>query len=167
MTKSANELSNDLTKIRTVPMSQWKMNFNPNPTKQVQKVVFSRKIQYTNHPCLIFNRKTVSLNESQKHPGIVLNSRLDFKEHLKIIFKKASKAIGPLSNFYNLLPRKLLITVYKYFIRLYLDDGDIIYDQAYNASFYMKLESIQYNVPLAITDVIFIKNLRNNPQITF
>ena len=35
-----------------------------------------------------------------------------------------------------------------------MDYGDIIYDQAYNASFHRKLESIQYNAVLAITSPI-------------
>ena len=67
------------------------MNFNPDPTKQAQKVIFGRKLQNTDHPCLIFNHNTVSLTENQKHLGIVLDSRLDFKEHLEIIFKKLAK----------------------------------------------------------------------------
>ena len=38
--------------------------------------------------------------------------------------------------------------------RPHLDYGDIIYDQAYNASFHQKLDSIQYNAALAITGAI-------------
>ena len=108
------------------------MNFNLDPTKQAQEVIFSWKLQSTNHPCLIYNR--VSLTESQKHLGIVLDFRLDSKEHLEIIFKKVSKAIGLLRKLQNLLPRKSLITVHKSFIRPHMDNGDIIYDQAYNTS---------------------------------
>ena len=52
------------------------------------------------------------------------------------------------------MPRKSLITVYKSFIRPHLGYGDIIYNQAYNASFYRKLKSIQYNAALAITGAI-------------
>ena len=129
------------------------MNFNPDPTKQAQEVFFSRKLQNTDHPCLIFNHNTVSLTESHMHLGIVLDSRLDFKEHLEIIFKKVSKTIGLLSKFQNLFPRKLLI-VYKSFIKPHMDYGDIIYDQASNASFHRKLESIQYNAALAIPGAI-------------
>ena len=58
----------------------------------------------TNHPCLIFKQNTVNLTESQKHLGIVC--RLDFKDHLEIVFKKVSKTIGPLRKLQNLLPRK-------------------------------------------------------------
>ena len=133
-TKSANELNNDLNKISTRAF-QWKMKFNPDPTKQVQEVIFSQKLQNNNDPCLIFNHNTVSLTETHKHLGIVLDSRLDFKEHLEIIFKKVSKTIGLICKFQNLLPRKSLITVYKYFIRPQMDCGYIIYVQAYKASF--------------------------------
>ena len=54
----------------------------------------------------------------------------------------------------NALPRQVLITIYKAFVRPHLDYGDIIYDQAYNASFHQKLEKIQYNACIAITGVI-------------
>ena len=47
-----------------------------------------------------------------------------------------------------------LLTIYKSFIRLYLDCGDIIYDKAFNESFNAKLESLQYNAALAITGAI-------------
>ena len=37
------------------------------------------------------------------------------------------------------------ITIYKAFIRPYLDYGDVIYDHPVNESFHQHLESIQYN----------------------
>ena len=52
------------------------------------------------------------------------------------------------------LLRQSLVTVYKAFIRPHLDYGDIIYEQTYNESFHQKMESIQYNAALAITDAI-------------
>ena len=54
----------------------------------------------------------------------------------------------------NLLHRIALITLYKAFVRPHLDYGDIIYDQAHNASFDQKLGSLQYNAYLAITGAI-------------
>ena len=54
----------------------------------------------------------------------------------------------------NTLPRQVLITIYKAFVRPHLDYGDILYDQAYNASFHQKLEKIQYNACIAITGAI-------------
>ena len=46
-----------------------------------------------------------------------------------------------------------LLTIYKSYVRPYLDYDDVIYDQQYNF-FHQKLESIQYNAALAITGAI-------------
>ena len=52
------------------------------------------------------------------------------------------------------LARQALITIYKAFVRPHLDYGDVIYDQAFNTSFYTKTEFIQYNTCLTITGAI-------------
>ena len=52
------------------------------------------------------------------------------------------------------MPRTSLITIFKSFIQLLLDYGDIIYDRAYNTSFHQNIESIQYNAALAITGAV-------------
>ena len=66
---------------------------------------------------------------------------LDFKEHLKIIFKKVSKTIGLLCKLQNLLPRKSLITVYKSYKTL----PGLFWYHLWPFSFPGKLGSIQYN----------------------
>ena len=38
---------------------QWKMSFNPDPNKQAQEVIFSRKLNKPNHPSLNFNNTVV------------------------------------------------------------------------------------------------------------
>ena len=47
-----------------------------------------------------------------------------------------------------------MLTIYKCFVRTHLDYGYIIYDQAFNNSFYQKIESLQNYAALAITGVI-------------
>ena len=47
-----------------------------------------------------------------------------------------------------------MLTMYKLFIKLHLDYGDIIYDKAYNSSSHQNLEKIQYNSALGITGAI-------------
>ena len=54
----------------------------------------------------------------------------------------------------HILPKKSLITIYKSFIRAYLDYCDVIYEQPDNESFCSKIEQIQYNAALAITGAI-------------
>ena len=64
------------------------------------------------------------------------------------------KSIALLRKLQATLPRSTLLTIYKAFIRPHLDYGDTIYYQADNDSFHQKLESVQYNVALAITGAI-------------
>ena len=59
-----------------------------------------------------------------------------------------------IKNLSNTLPRDALLIIYKSFVRPHLDYSDIIYDQPQYESFCNKLESIQYNAPLAITGAI-------------
>ena len=126
------------------------MIFNPDPNKQTQEVLFSSKIEKLSQPSLIFNNNIVTQSLTQKHLGMLLDTKLGFQEHLKSIFSKVNKTIGLLRKLHRILPRSPLLTIYKSFIRPHLDYGDIIYDQAYNASFHQKLGSVQYNAALAI-----------------
>ena len=71
-----------------------------------------------------------------------------------MILNKVNKTIAFLCKLQNILPRSALLTIYKSFIRPHLDYGDIIYDQAYNASFHQKIELLQYNACLAKTGAI-------------
>ena len=61
-----------------------KINFNhPDPNKQAQEVIFSRKINKMNHPSLLFNQNLVKSSSSERHLGMVLNTRLDNNLPLK------------------------------------------------------------------------------------
>ena len=150
---SANDLNKDLERINNWAF-QWKMNFNPDPAKQAHEVIFSRKAKEIYHPPLGFNITSVPQSSSQNHLGVILDSKLIFDEHLKMVSLKISKTLGLLRKLQNLLPRSALITIYKAFVSPHLDYGDILYDQAYNMSFHHKQESIQYNACLAITGAI-------------
>ena len=55
---SASHLNSDLSKTRKWAF-QWKMSFNPDPSKQTQEVIFSCKIQKTFHPSIYYNNKSV------------------------------------------------------------------------------------------------------------
>ena len=50
---SANNLNKDFERISNWAM-QWKMSFNPHTTKQVQEVIFSRKVKKTVYSPLLF-----------------------------------------------------------------------------------------------------------------
>ena len=75
-------------------------------------------------------------------------------KNILTIVNKINKTIGLLRKLQNFLPRKSLLAIYKSSFRPHLDYGDIVYDQRYNTSFHQRLESLQYNVALAITGAI-------------
>ena len=56
---TAKELNNALIKVSNYTY-QWKMSFNPDPSKQAQKVIFSRNLNNDYHPPLAFNNNNVS-----------------------------------------------------------------------------------------------------------
>ena len=77
-----------------------------------------------------FNNAIVQQSTSQKHLGIHLDEKLDFNAHIKEKINKANKGIGLFRKLQNKLPMNALLTIHKYFLRLCLDYGDIVYDQS-------------------------------------
>ena len=152
ITDSSNLLNCDLSEIDLQWALRWKMSFKPDPTKQAQDIIFSRKTSKRNPPGLMFNNNIVNLTTNHKHLGMIFDSKLSFDEHLKSVLKKLSKTVGLLEN--CILPRTSLITIYKSFARPHLGYGEIIYDQTFNESFHQRIESIQYNAAIAITGSI-------------
>ena len=72
----------------------WKMSFNPDSNKQAQGAIFSRKIQKSNHLSLTFNGTSVTQSEIQRHLGMFMDLKLDFKEHIQKVLNKVIKTIG-------------------------------------------------------------------------
>ena len=73
---------------------KWKMNFNPDPNKQAQKIIFSRKKTASLHPVLYFDNKPVKSSQIQKHLGMILDSNLSYEHHIKSILNKVNNTIG-------------------------------------------------------------------------
>ena len=71
-----------------------------------------------------------------------------------MILNKINKVFDLLHKLQNLLPQNVFITNYKSFIRLHLDYCDIFYNQTFNYFFHQKLEPIQFNAWVAITEAI-------------
>ena len=130
------------------------MSFNPDRSKQAEAVIFSRKTSIQLHPVLTFDNSPVIKTTHHKHLGLILDEKLNFKEHLKEKMSKAYRCIAVLRKLQNIIPRNSLLTIYKSFIRPHLDYGDIIYHQPNNGSLCQKTESLQYQTALAITGAI-------------
>ena len=134
--ESANIINNDLLQISKWAYN-WKMLFNPDLNKPVQEVLFSKtkkKVQV--HPTINLNNIQVERTSYQKHLGILLDEKLNFKEHIDSVIPKINKGISVIKKLRHSLPRKSSLTIYKAFLRPLIDYEDIIYDQAQNESFF-------------------------------
>ena len=157
---SANDLNHDLHVIQQWAY-QWKMEFNPDPTKQATEVLFSCKKSKPIHPPLVFNGSVVHNKNEQKHLGLILDSGLSFAKHINEKIKKAKKVIGIIKHLSKYLPFKTLNLMYKAFVRPHLDYCDIIYHipSFLNQSsvgvslnhLMEQIEKIQYQAALAVT----------------
>ena len=81
--KSVIELNADLEKINQWAY-QWKMQFNPDPNKQANEVIFSRKSISHNlsSPPIKYNERIITKCNHDKHLGIILDSNLNFNTHI-------------------------------------------------------------------------------------
>ena len=63
---------------------QWKMQFNPDPNKQPNEVIFSRIFNSNSFPYapVKCNENNITKCSYQKHQGIVLDSKLNFNTHI-------------------------------------------------------------------------------------
>ena len=68
--RSANKLNCDLEKVSNLAY-QWKMQFNPDPNKQANEVIFSRKSNSNSfpYPPVKFSENNITRCSYQKHLG--------------------------------------------------------------------------------------------------
>ena len=97
-------------------------------------IIFSQKSKVHSYPPLTFNNN-VKKCPHQKHLGIILDLKLDFNIHVHNKIKKCCRIIGIIKRLSVSVPRKALLTIYKSFIRPYLDYGDILCDKPENKNF--------------------------------
>ena len=91
--KSANVLNNDLSLISEWVFN-WKMLFNPDPTKPAQEVLFSRRKKTLCHPTLSLNNIQVERVSFQKHLGQILDEKLNFKQHIERAIVKINNGVA-------------------------------------------------------------------------
>ena len=145
-----NMLLRDLSTITTWAY-QWKMQFNPDITKQAIEVIFSHKINKPVHPALIFNGIPVARKDATKHIGLILDERLNFRKHIKEALTKAKNGLGMLKFISRYVSRNVLDKLYKMHIRPHLDYGDVIYHGQLQDNTDLT-ERIQYQAALIVTN---------------
>ena len=129
------------------------MQFNLDSNKEANEVIFCRKSNVHSYPPLTF-KNDVKKYPCQKQLGNILDSKLDFNIHVDNKIKKFYKIVGIIKRLSVSVPRKVLLTIHKSFIRSHLDYENILYDKSENLNFHNKLEKVQYKACLVITAAI-------------
>ena len=163
-TKASQDLGHDLNLVQ-VWAHQWKMSFNPDPTKPPVEMIFSTKTKQISHPPLSFNGIPLQRVSEHKHLGVKLDIKLNFESHINEICNKTSKLLGVMKMSRLHIPISALENVYKFFVRSVLEYGDVLYskspfhskdkhvlplDTSLTKSM-QKLESVQYKAARIIT----------------
>ena len=154
-TTADDELNHDLQNI-TEWARQWKLEFNPDPSKQATELLFSQNKYSTYHPPLLFDGNEVSEVNDHKHLGLILDKTIYFEKYINEKIIKAKKIIGIIKHLSNYLPIKTLDLMYKLLVQTHLDYCDIIYHIPSSTngslnSLMEKIEKIQYQAGLVIT----------------
>ena len=157
---SAEELNLDL-KLISQWAEQWKMSFNPDPTKPAEEIVFSRRTNPQDHPPLFYNNAMVKQVNEHKHLCLTLDSRLTFANHITEKILKARKGVGVIKYLSSYLPVKTLDQIYKMYVRPHLDFCDVIYhipeiESLFSSSLKLshwmeQIERVQYQAALAVS----------------
>ena len=148
--EAAASLNQDLEKLNLWAW-QWKMQFNCDKTEEV---IFSVKRSKIEHPTHNLGSDDVKRTDEHKHLGLILDSQLNFKSHIRQAISKARRGIGMIKYLSKYVSRDVLDQIYKLYVRPHLDYGDIIYhrhDPDKIQNFTTRLEQAQYSAALAVT----------------
>ena len=85
------------------------MLFNPDSSKPVEEVIFSRKQQVPIRPTVSVNNFQAERASYQKYLGVIFHEKLTFKQHIDSAISKINKGISV--NEKLSLPQKSLITI--------------------------------------------------------
>ena len=92
---AASDMNHDLELVRKWA-HDWRISFNPDPTKQAVELIVSKKKSAIDHPVILFNNMSVMKVDEHKHLGITLDGTLSFSAHIKAAISKTRKGIGTL-----------------------------------------------------------------------
>ena len=126
---------------------QWHVTFNCAKT---ECMIFSLKNKPPSYPPLFLNNTIIKQVNHHTHLGLILDSKLTWKDHITKICTKASQRITNIKRIRYLIPRVTADNLYKTLVRPLLEYADVIFD---NTSQLMKkkIDQVQREAIVMIT----------------
>ena len=100
-------LKDDLNKLHELSV-KWKMDFNPDPNKPAEEVIFTNR-NSTSYDTLSFWGMDVKTVDFHKHLGFVLYSQMNTIKHVDRKIAKANQGMGVINRLCNYMQRKALL----------------------------------------------------------
>ena len=94
---SADFLNNDLSLLSKWAFN-WKILINPDTNKPAREVLFSKKKKTQNHANISLNNIQVERVSHQKHLGIILDEKRNFKDNIDSTILKVDRGIAVSKN---------------------------------------------------------------------
>ena len=79
---------------------------------------------------MFFNDNPVKEVDDTKHLGMILDSKLNFDEHMKDKLAKARRSLGVMKQMKKWIDKNALENPYKLYTRPHVEYGDLVFDNA-------------------------------------
>ena len=109
-----------------------KLSLNVDKSHFVIFHPFQKKLNY--NVCLSINNQVLTQKSSLKYLGVIIDSNLSWKEHIKELCKKVSCGIGILLRLRSFVHIELLIQIYYSIIYPFLIYGAIVWGNTYKSN---------------------------------
>jgi hypothetical protein len=147
-------------KIYEVWLTQWRIKVN---TSKCAAVFYTHKSvkDFTHHNNLTLNKEIIPWETSYKYLGVILDSKLTWKQHILTVAKRARAAQGtlkPFLNYHSRLSPKTKLLLYKSFIRPIMTYGSAVWGTAAIAHL-RNLQVIQNNIlKICVSFPFYVRN---------
>ena len=126
-------------------LHQWccinKLSINPSKTNII--IIPPEQTNATiPHLHLISNGSAINIVDSSKYLGVVIDNKLNFKQHIKMIEGKVARFVGILSKLKHFFSQNIMLQLYYALVHPFLSYGIIIWGTTY-PTYIKRLKSLQ------------------------
>ena len=113
-----------------------------NPSKSTAILISPKPNTLITNANITINNSSITISKTAKYLGVMIDSKLNFQNHIKIIESKLSRGIGILYRLKAVLPREALCKIYFALFHPHLLYRLVVWGSTF-PTYMSKLESLQ------------------------